>query len=81
MTEKQMRVFENAMQLRELKEGDALTKRQVDAIEFFLGDMLSSVRALKTKPLVTITFDENGSPKVDGAYKDLVKVNLLGDTP
>lgn len=54
-----MRTFEAAMQLKDLKEGDTLTARQADALEYFLGGILAPLRKLKPD-VITITPGKDG---------------------
>ena len=70
-----MKTFESAMQLRELKIGEPLTKRQYDAVEFLLGSLLEPLRKLKPE-VIEITFP-NGEPKVtkDGKPWNGMKVS------
>jgi len=55
----QMKAFECAMWLKDLKLGDTVTARHMTAIEHFLGDLLAKARALKPTKF-EIHFDKNG---------------------
>jgi len=71
---KEMRTFEAAMQLKDLKVGDTLTERHLKAIDFFLGDLLSAAREVPIKT-TTIKFD-NGKPVISGPNELGIKVGF-----
>lgn len=65
MTKDQMRTFTSAMLLKDLKAGDILSQREVDAVEHFLGSLLNKVREMKPQRLgsehFTITEIKDGA--------------------
>lgn len=58
---KKMRIFERAMWLRDIEVGKPVTDRQMEAINFFLGDMIAQVKAMKPT-VATIKFTDKGDP-------------------
>ena len=63
-SEKDIKAFESAMLLKDLKAGETLTQRQVEAIERLLGGILQPLRELV--PVSTTVKFRDGKPYVEG---------------
>lgn len=57
----EMRRFEAAMQLKDLKAGDLVTKQHMGAIEHFLGPILEAARKV---PMTEIRIERNAEGKL-----------------
>ncbi len=55
-----MKCFERAMWLRDIKVGAVVTDKMYEAVQYFLGSLISVLPEIK--PIATIHFDKMGQP-------------------
>jgi hypothetical protein len=62
MSPENMKAFESAMWLKDIKVGETVTERHVEAIEFLVGPLLNIVRKMQPTQLFSVNFTDNGNP-------------------
>jgi len=72
---KQMRDFEAVMWLKDLKEGDPITSRHIEAVKRILGDIHAKIG--EPKSIATIHFDKVGQPHtLNDDIIDVKRINV-----